>query len=699
MAKSRAKRVALDIGTSSIKVCQLDQTKEGFVLSKFGYFNLNIDPAMPPENKKKIKIEAIREALAALKIKHKKTIFAVPGQSVFIRNRTLPPVPESKVTQIVQYEIQQQIPFPPDQIALDYQILKRTEAREYEVLMVAIKVDTVDSFAEVITDSKLRIDTVDVGPLAAYNWFRYSGELPPDGGIVACLDFGASTTDIFIESGGELRMTRSLTISGNQVTEAIRDALGLTFVEAEQIKKSSGYIAIDGQGPPPDVQPHPETAKIAEAIAGVLERLVGEIARSFGYFRSQPSGGPVAQILLCGCAAALRNLGPFLQARLGVPVRFTDAANRIPIGEGGTDAQSVPLALPTSLGLALRNHASCPIEVNLIPPRIIEAEKRKEKVVYWTLSFLAVILILLSIIPLKAAEYEQMLTFQKQLDKNIQLYTNLDVEFGEVTLDIENLEAKLERIQKLRKRRASGLSIVRDIASALPSDVWLTSITCLSGYAKPGEGGTGGLGAGGRGAFGGLGGLGRGGLSGASGGFAGLGAGGMSMGRRGDREGTGGMMGGGMGQRAQGTEPQPVNAISVAGHVPKGTQESRGTERIETLVKNLKNLKRPNGKPLFSEVVFFPEEVQEVDRASLQTVGGSRATPGLGMSRGSGGFGGPDDDRDRGRGMMSGLGGFGGMGALGGGAFGRGAQPGGYYGPAGQAKRDTVFSFSVVLVF
>ena len=115
------------------------------------------------------------ELLKEAKVRTRKTVFGVPGQSVFTRSRSLPPVPEYKVSQIVRYEIQQQIPFSLDQIAMDYQILGRTEAGGYDVMMAAIKVDVVDKLIEILQASRRTIDIADVNPLAAYNWLKHTG--------------------------------------------------------------------------------------------------------------------------------------------------------------------------------------------------------------------------------------------------------------------------------------------------------------------------------------------------------------------------------------------------------------------------------------------------------------------------------------------------------------------------------------------
>ncbi len=109
------------------------------------------DTQMEEEEKKNLQKKAVAELLKQAKVKTRKLISAVPGQSVFVRVRSLPPVSERKVDQIVRYEIQQQIPFDLRQIAIDYQILDQPAGGGYEVLMVAIKTDVVDKFLSVLS--------------------------------------------------------------------------------------------------------------------------------------------------------------------------------------------------------------------------------------------------------------------------------------------------------------------------------------------------------------------------------------------------------------------------------------------------------------------------------------------------------------------------------------------------------------------
>ncbi|MEQ1868100.1 MAG: type IV pilus assembly protein PilM, partial [Micropepsaceae bacterium] len=275
----RSRRLVLDIGTSAIRLAELSSTKEGYQLSRYYQRELDIDPAMDDEDKAERRKEVLQQLLKDAKVRSRRAVVAVPGQSVFTRNRPLPPVPEYKVTQIVRYEIQQQIPFSLDQIALDYQVLGRTEAGGYDVMMAAIKVDVVEKQLDILRKVKRSIDVVDVAPIAAYNWLKNTGEFGDDGQCVALVDLGATTTDIVIQKDNQFRFTRSLHVGGNDVTSAIASGFNMSFAEAEKLKREKGFA------PTGDVK---RDGKGGEVIGRVLGRLVAEINRSFAYFRSQP---------------------------------------------------------------------------------------------------------------------------------------------------------------------------------------------------------------------------------------------------------------------------------------------------------------------------------------------------------------------------------------------------------------------------
>jgi len=619
MARGPVKRVAIDIGSSAIKLCELTQADNGFVLTKYAKTDLRVDPSLPAEERAEIRVEGVREALSAVRNKYKKSIFAVPGQSVFVRNRELPSVPASRVADIVRYEITQQIPFPLRDIALDYQILRRSETGEYDVMMVAIKVDAIDSYADVVQNAKLKIGTVDVGPVAAYNWMNFSGEFGEESATVACIDFGASTTDIFIVKDGYFRFTRSLTLAGNHLTEAIKNAFGIRFLEAERMKLERAAA-----GPPAEGETSPAVQdeigqRVRVAIEPVLGRLVDELHRSLAFFRSLPEGGPATKIIVTGGGAALRGLVPFLQERLRVnAIEIFNPLKSVQLGKGVERAADDALALGVPLGLALRNHISPAIEINLIPPRIIEAEKRKEQAVYWGLSFATMLLIAASVVPLKYQEYERNVKEASILSGQLAMYTARDEEKNALEHELSQLHNKIEAINQLPAQRGSWLQALKTLRESLPPGVWLASVRCTfltdAGVAAATMSGGYDYGFydeeededwGGGPAFTG----GTGAVNIAPMQFSG-GPGGYDM------------------SRVQAQLPE-VNGLTIVGYAPD-------TDTIELVHENIQ--KEFKNKGWLQELVFNPQQIQEVDRASLQSIGSS----------GFGGGGYYDEEEDEG---------------------------------------------------
>ena len=650
-----------------MKMCELAQTPSGLQLTKFAHVSLGIDPSMPPEEKETLKQEGIRRALKTSHFKHKRVILAVPGQSVFVRSRLLPPVQESRLAQIVQYEIQQQIPFPLDQIALDYQVIKRTETKEYDVMMSAIKVDTVDAFAGVILDSKLKIDAVDVSPVATYNWLLHNKELSKEPGeTAACIDVGASTSDIFIERDGEFRFTRSLTIAGNHITDAIKDALGVPYQEAERLKTTVGRVPLDSEGPP---DPSTEEGKVAAVIGEILGRLAHEINRSFGFFRTQSGGSPVAKVVLCGGSAVLRNMQQFMAERLEVPVTLADPFANLTIAPSAATAQSVPHLLPTCLGLALRNVTTCPLEINLIPPRVAKAEKRREQAVYWALSFFTLVLIGMAVVPIRAAQHRNLEQVKGILATYVKRYQEKEITREEVMEDLENYKLKYEILNEMAgpDGRYTWLPPLTKVCKEIPKGVTLSEISTIefSDQMASGAAPAGGFG---RGAFGAsrLGGAGV--PTPPVGGAPGSLGGGVSFFGGRDRDSGSGRPGlGGRSGFASGTVTIPKsNGLRVVGY-------AESLRQIEEFQQALQKV--------FRKVVWYPTAVTPVDRFSLQgrgTTGVSAA--GTRMSRG-------EEDRS----------GFGGglRGLFGGGTYGAPtAQQYTYQNPE-LAEQNQIFQFTI----
>ena len=186
--------LAVDFGAGTLKVAEFEVNETGGLrLHQYGMQALGAEGAQ--ESTREATIQKALQAIIAEKGMKAKTVnVCAPGFHVFSKFVKLPPVDAGKVTQIIQYEAQQNVPFPLEEVVWDYQILGSTPGGELEVLLVAIKADIVEGLFRVTEAAGLHLQLADVSPAALCNAFRYNyGDLDD---CTMLLDIGAKTSNL-----------------------------------------------------------------------------------------------------------------------------------------------------------------------------------------------------------------------------------------------------------------------------------------------------------------------------------------------------------------------------------------------------------------------------------------------------------------------------------------------------------------------
>src|SRR5216110_2248997 len=149
--------LAIDFGAGTLKVAEFETTEAGGLrLKQYGLKSLGAEGAQESTREATI-LKALQGMLVEKGIKSKTVNVCAPGFHVFSKFVKLPPVDAGKVTQIIQYEAQQNVPFPLAEVVWDYQILGSTPGGELEVLLVAIKSDIVEGLFRVAATGGLKL--------------------------------------------------------------------------------------------------------------------------------------------------------------------------------------------------------------------------------------------------------------------------------------------------------------------------------------------------------------------------------------------------------------------------------------------------------------------------------------------------------------------------------------------------------------
>ncbi len=214
-----------------------------------------------------------------------------------------------------------------------------------EVLLVAAKKDLIDDYVQVITDAGLTPAVLDVASFAVENAYEYAFE-PPVGETAALVNIGSQVVNINIVADGVPAFTRDMTTGGQAYTEEIQKALSVGFDEAERIK--IGGTDTESQ----EVVPQ----EVEQAIRGVTDNLIGEIARSLDFYCATSAESEINRIILSGGGCKVSGLDTAFQGKTNIPVeRLNPLARMVPSSRFNPDElDEIAPSLGVSVGLAMR---------------------------------------------------------------------------------------------------------------------------------------------------------------------------------------------------------------------------------------------------------------------------------------------------------------------------------------------------------
>ena len=469
--------VVLDLGSQKIAAAIFSPTQSGgLVLEDYRDSELMADPAAEASRLPQMRV-AVGELAQTLNLQKTPVRYAIAGQSVFTRFVKLPPLGEEKVDQIVEFEAQQNVPFPINEVIWDYQLVGKT-GEEVEVVLVAIKADAINELNEVVESSGMVTDSVDVAPMALYNAFRYSyGDISEP---VVLIDIGSKTTNLVFMEGSRL-FTRSIPVGGSMITTAIAKEFDLSYVDAEARKKENGFVSL---GAAYEDHPDPEVASMSKVIRNTMTRLHAEVVRTTNFYRSQQGGSAPAAVYLAGGTASLPYTREFFEEKLGIPVHYFNAFRNVAVGPG-IDEQSIATrahAMGELVGLALRAIGTCPMELSLQPDVVSLRKDAARRFPYFAMAGC-------SLLAMLAASGFYFMRAQTEAQAQLQQIQGTQRVLSAADAQISEVLAELEQTQKLSarlERAVSGKSYWSRLLSAVNDQftnelIWLTVVEPMVG--------------------------------------------------------------------------------------------------------------------------------------------------------------------------------------------------------------------------
>jgi type IV pilus assembly protein PilM len=306
--------VALDIGSSSVKMVEAALEKSGYRVLNLGVWPL---PPKAIQNNMVVDsasvVDAIRSLIQENGVKATHVISAVPGRAVIMKKVQMPRQEDDELEANVEFEANNVIPENLENVNLDYQVVNYVgDGGKMDVLLVAVKKEIVNSYTGVIEEAGLTPAVMDVDYFAMENMYEanYTAEA---GGVVGLIHVGARYTSITLLQNGLSTFTGDLPVGGEEFTDGLRRELNISADAAETFKLTG---ALDGK----------KGLDVGLMLQPMVETLAEEIRRTLTLYGTVEleEGEGLKTIYLSGGSAGVAGLKTLLEEKMGVPVTLAE---------------------------------------------------------------------------------------------------------------------------------------------------------------------------------------------------------------------------------------------------------------------------------------------------------------------------------------------------------------------------------------
>jgi type IV pilus assembly protein PilM len=347
---SRKKPVilGLDISSTSVKLLELEQDGDNFRVQSLAVEPLP-DNAVVEKSFQDVEAigETIQKAVKRSGTKAKLAAVAVAGSAVITKIINMPAnLSENELELQIQQEADQYIPYPLEEINLDFEVVGPTANNpdSVDVLLAASRSENIENRTDALDIGGLTAKIVDVEAYTVENVAPLLTAQMEDAGkdkVIAIIDIGATMTSLNVIENGNLIYTREQNFGGKQLTEEIMRRYGLAYEEAGRLKKSGGL---------PDNY-------IPEVLEPFKETIAQQVGRFLQFFYTSGQHNTVDLIALAGGCASIPGIDELVESQLGIttvianPFANMSLSSKVNPQSLSKDAPSLIIAC----GLALRS--------------------------------------------------------------------------------------------------------------------------------------------------------------------------------------------------------------------------------------------------------------------------------------------------------------------------------------------------------
>ncbi|MDY6913936.1 MAG: pilus assembly protein PilM [Planctomycetota bacterium] len=374
MFHTRKWPIALDIGSDSVKLLQMQRVGSTVMVSACGRWQAPTPAEADAEHRRKLIATAVRDILRSEAFSGRDVISSLSCSQLNIKNVRLPHMPESELAEAVKWEAEERLNLNREADELNYlnagQVRQGNETRD-EIIMLAATSEVVNDHLGLLSEIGLRPKHIDAEPVALFRSFeRFLRRRADEQAVSVIADVGQSATRLVVARGRQIIFIKHIGIGGRTFSEAAAKQLNLSFKEACDLRGRimqdcteqtyGGRRRDDESAPTPQAVAREASSinwTVYDAVRGEVEALAREIALCLRYCSVTFRGLRPEQITATGGQAYDPAVVKLLAEHLNIPCVMGQPLKGIDVSgvDLGGDRRSMMAEWAVCAGLAMQN--------------------------------------------------------------------------------------------------------------------------------------------------------------------------------------------------------------------------------------------------------------------------------------------------------------------------------------------------------
>ena len=333
----------LDIGTTNIRLVQLQGTGATKTLSKYAFIPVDSKLSLSdaPADQQKL-VQVVRELLAQAGITTNNVAVGVPSSKVFTTVADIDRLPPSELAKTIRYQVDSLIPTPLDESKVDWAVLgdSPTDKSKVEILLSSVTNTFIENRLDALESIGLNVISFEPDTMALARAIVASNAMTAQ----MVLDVGSKSTDLVIVLNGAPRLTRTIPTGMEAIIRGAMQNLNIDEKQAQQFVFKFGLSKDKLEG------------QVFQSIVATVESLMGEIDKSIKFFQARYTSTKLDRVIVTGGAATLPTFPLYIANRFGINVEIGNAWRNISFpAERQNELLAVSSSFAVAAGLAERS--------------------------------------------------------------------------------------------------------------------------------------------------------------------------------------------------------------------------------------------------------------------------------------------------------------------------------------------------------